>query len=61
MNKFAQGIHDRLVSSDVKRFVTQNRLTGDICSMDVLEAASDSDDLCFFFTVATVAIDINNF
>ena len=42
MNRFAQGIHDRLFRSDVKRFVAQNRFTGDICSMDVLEAASDS-------------------
>ena len=42
MNQFAQGIHDRLVRSDVKRFVEQKRLTGNICSMDVLEAASNS-------------------
>ena len=42
INQFAQGIHDRLVRSDVKRFVAQNRLSGEMCSMDVLEAASDS-------------------
>ena len=42
INKFAQGIHYRLVHSDVKRFVAQNRLKGYMCSMDFLEAVSDS-------------------
>ena len=41
-DRFAQDIQDRLVRSDVKKFVEQNRLTGDICSMDVLEAVSGS-------------------
>ena len=39
MNQFAQGIHDRLVRSDVKRYITQHGMNN-ICSMDVLEAAS---------------------
>ena len=40
MNQFAQGIHDRLVRSDVKRYIAQHGMNN-ICSMDVLEAASD--------------------
>ena len=41
INQFALGIHDRLVRSDVKRYVAQNR-TSNICSIDVLETASDA-------------------
>ena len=41
MNQFAQGIHDRLVRSDVKRYIAQHGMNS-ICSMDVLETASDA-------------------
>ena len=37
MNQFAQGIHDRL---DVKRYIAQHGMNN-ICSVDVLEAASE--------------------
>ena len=40
MNQFAQGIHDRLVRRDVKRHIAQHGISN-ICSMDVLEAASE--------------------
>ena len=40
MNQFAQGINDRLVRSDVKRYIAQHGISN-ICSMDVLEAASE--------------------
>ena len=41
MNQFAQDIHDRLVRSDVKRYIAQHGMNS-ICSMDVLETASDA-------------------
>ena len=42
INQFAQGLHDRLVRRDVKRFVAQNRTNGLLCSMEVLEATTDA-------------------
>ena len=41
INQCAQGIHDRLVRSDVKRYGAQNR-SSNVCSMDILETASDA-------------------
>ena len=40
MNLFAQGIHDRKLRSDVKRYITQHGMNN-ICSMDVLDTASE--------------------
>ena len=42
IDQFAQGLHDRLVRRDVKRFVALNRTNGLLCSMEVLEAATDA-------------------
>ena len=46
INQFAQGLHDRLVRRDVKRFVAQNRTNGLHCSMEVLEATTDAAREC---------------
>ena len=40
INQFAQGIHERLVLCDVKKYFTQNRFSNKY-SINVLETASD--------------------
>ena len=42
IDQFAQGLHDRLVRSDVKKFVARYRTSNVLSSLDVLEAASDA-------------------
>ena len=41
MNQFAKGIQDRIVRSEVKRYIAENE-TSEICSMNILETASDA-------------------